>query len=117
MSALRHPRAAFRLAAPLVLLAGCALAAVGQPARTIGIVVAPAGERLAEHEALFADALVGELVGLGLQAAFLHDASPLLSATGASLPAVNAADDWTPLATVLDRLAAVSYTHLTLPTN
>ncbi len=106
MSVLRHSRAALGLAALLALLGGCALSAAGQPARTVGLMVAPAGERLAEHEALFADALVGELVAMDLQAVFLHDASPLLSATGASLPAVTATDDWTPLATVLDRLAA-----------
>jgi len=76
-----------------------------RPARSIGILVAPVGDGLCEIEATYADALVGELVALGLRAAFLHGASPMLRAYGARLPSVAAADDWTPLNTVLGRLA------------
>ncbi len=104
MNALRRLRATLTPVALLVSLAGCTLVAFGQPARTIGVIIAPAGERLTESEALVADALVGELVGLDLRAAFLHDASPMVRVGGAALPAVSAGDDWTPLAPVLDRL-------------
>jgi len=76
-----------------------------RPARSIGVVVAPVGAAMTEIEAAYADALVGELVALGLRAAFLHGSSPMLRARGARLPSVAADDDWTPLGTVLSRLA------------
>jgi tetratricopeptide (TPR) repeat protein len=82
------------------LAAGAVVAADG-----IGVMVAPSGEQLTEQEALYAEATVAALVAEGRRAAFLYDGSPLVRAEGVSLPAVGAADDWTPLVSVLDRLA------------
>ncbi len=99
----RHARMGLvALAAMLCLPAPRAATAVP----TIGVLIAPAGERLAELEALYADALVAQFVAADLHAVFLHESSPLVRARGAALPSVAAGDDWTPLGPVLDRLAA-----------
>ncbi len=74
-------------------------------ADTVGVIIAPAGETLAEQEALVAEAVIAGLVGEGHQAALLHAESPFVRAHGVEVPAVAADDDWTPLDAVLGRLA------------
>lgn len=71
----------------------------------IGVLLAPAGERMVEVEALYAEAIVTGLVAEGARATLLHEASPMVRASRVSLPSVRAADDWTPLIGVLDRIA------------
>lgn len=80
--------------------------AAAAPVHTVGVLVAPAGDGISEVEALVADALVAELVGRDLRATFLHAESPMVRARGAQLPAISAGDDWTPLGSVLGRLAS-----------
>lgn len=92
--------------AAALMLALASAAGGTAPVHTLGVLVAPAGEALSETEALSADALVAALVARDLRAAFLHAQSPLLRARGTRLPAIAAADDWTPLGPVLGRLAA-----------
>lgn len=91
------------LLATLIAVASCAGAA---RAAGIGVVLAPADERVVEQEALFAEDLIAALVAEGRQAAFLHEASPLVTSAGISFPSVGATDDWTPLASVLSSIAA-----------
>ncbi|MEA3400706.1 MAG: tetratricopeptide repeat protein [Armatimonadota bacterium] len=91
------------MAAAILLSAATAFAAVEAP---VGVLLAPAGDRLTELEARFADAVIAELVASGARASLLHEASPLVRASRARLPAVSAEDDWTPLTDVLSRLAA-----------
>ncbi|MGI5817521.1 MAG: tetratricopeptide repeat protein [Armatimonadota bacterium] len=71
----------------------------------VGVIVAPAGERMTEAEALYAEGVVAGLVEQGRRAVLLHEASPLLRSGGVNLPSVSADDDWTPLVSVLDRIA------------
>lgn len=74
-------------------------------ADSVGVLIAPSGDQMAEGEALYAEALVAAVIAEGHQAIFLHEASPLVRSSGISLPAVSAEDDWTPLQSVLDRVA------------
>ncbi|MGC9318333.1 MAG: tetratricopeptide repeat protein [Armatimonadota bacterium] len=90
------------MAATISLSAAVVSASVDAP---VGVLIAPAGDGLNELEARFADAIIAELVAGGARASLLHDASPLVRASRARLPAVAAGDDWTPLNGVLSRLA------------
>ncbi len=87
------------------LIAACACAALPALADGVGVLLAPAGERMVEAEALYADAVVVGLATEGQRAVLLHEASPMVRATGVALPAVRAGDDWTPLGGVLERVA------------
>ncbi|MFO8079202.1 MAG: hypothetical protein R6V07_02745, partial [Armatimonadota bacterium] len=93
----------------LVLIGTLALTLCGSVACAdgLGVVLAPAGDQVSEDEAVYAEALVAALVAEGQRAAYLHDGSPLVRASGVKLPAVGATDDWTPLSGALDRLATV----------
>lgn len=71
----------------------------------VGILLAPADEQLSETEAAYAEALVGALASRDRRAIYLHAKSPTLRAAGVSIPTVSADDDWTPLSSVLDRIA------------
>ena len=93
-----------RIAALIALLA---LAAPSAGAEGVGVLLAPVGERLAESEALYADAIVVGLGTAGRRATLLHDSSPMVHAASVALPSVRADDDWTPLASVLDRIAGL----------
>ena len=90
-----------------LLLAAVIAAAVASAAQAdgIGVMLAPEGQQISEEEALYAEAVVAALVAQGHRAVFLHDASPLVTASGVTLPSVTAADDWTPLTSALDSIA------------
>lgn len=102
----RHARALLRLGLLTLLTMKLPCLVYAQAERFIGIILAPAGEQVSESETLFLDRLSAAVVDAGAQVVVLHNASPLLAAHHASLPAVQASDDWTPLPPVLDRLAA-----------
>lgn len=87
-----------------MLLAGVAGGGVAE-ADGLGVLLAPAGDQISEDEALYAEAVVAAVVAEGRRAAFLHESSPLVTSAGVTLPAVGADDDWTPLVSVLDRIA------------
>jgi tetratricopeptide (TPR) repeat protein len=94
---------AFAVAIALWLTVGMS----GACAATVGVLVAQVAEAPAPLEVSYADALVARAAEEdGLQAALLHEGSPLVTGREARLPAMDPGEDWGPLEPILSGLAA-----------